>query len=407
MIANLPHRVPRWARAAMALTLAAGAAAALVATTGTGARAAAHRPGWRITAVFRGGRQEFDPGVSLQALAAVSSKDAWIAGRLNQSLTVREWNGKRWRSIAVPPGFTFGPSTRTSVSDSVVAASSSRDMWTFPQVVSTKKGPVPQYGLHWNGTSWTKSGFPANVRLTSAADFGPADSWVFGGRQNTNGFAAAYAARYNGSIWKAARAPGLVWLLSAPGPGDMWGLGWDNASIRQTAKRWVVMHWTGAAWHTVRLPALPSLGSKDASWQPSDIVGLGPHNVWVSEVPVVAPISGFVPSVSTALLHWNGSAWTIAEAPAPGENSGVLSYDGDGGFWLTVGQGDLGTAPADLLHYRHGRWTRQLAPAGHGYTDYAVTVLTYIPGTRSLWGVADVLPKAGWPTENAILKYGP
>jgi hypothetical protein len=393
--------------AVVACSLAATAAAALVATAGTGAaheaaaaEAAVPRPGWRITAVYSG---RF---VSLQALAAVSARTAWLAGSINQSLTVREWNGQRWRSIAVPRGFTSGPKSHISVSDSLVAASASHDMWTFPEVVPDKKGQPAQYGLHWNGRSWRKSGFPASLRLTSAADFGRTDAWLFGGREKANGFAAGYAAHYNGSTWQAARAPGLVWMLSAPGPDDMWGIGWSNASIRRANKHEIVMHWTGTAWRTVRLPALPSLGSDNASWQPSGIVGLGPHNVWVSEVPVVTPISGFVPSVSTALLHWNGTAWTVAEAPAPGENNGALGYDGHGGFWLTVGQGDGGTAPADLLHYRHGTWTRQLAPAGHGYTDYGVTVLTYIPGTRSLWGVADVL-KAGPPTENAILKYGP
>ena len=406
MIASRSHRRPRWAVAAVALSLSAAAAAAAVATAGTVATAATPRHGWRITAVYTGRSSGLDAGVSLQALAAVSRTDAWLAGSLNQSLTVREWNGKGWQSIAVPPGFTSGPRTHISAADSLVAASSSSDMWTFPNVVSAKSEPA-QYGLHWNGTSWTKSRFPADVRLTSVADFSPADAWVFGGIQNANGYAAAYAAHYRGRTWQAAKAPGLIWMLSAPGPDDMWGIGWANSTIRRTDQHEIVMHWTGKKWRTVQLPALPSLGSKDATWHPSGIVGLGPRNVWVSEVPVVDPSSGFVPSVSTALLHWDGTRWTVAKARAPGENNGALSYDGHGGFWLTVGQGDGGTAPAHLLHYRNGRWTRQLAPTEHGYTDYGVTVLTYIPGTRSLWGVADVLNFKAGPTDNAILKYGP
>jgi hypothetical protein len=397
----MPARPSRWiVIAAVALGVAASASASASATAaashGDAEPSSIAIEGWHVGGVYRGYPGSVDGGLQLQAIAAVSSTTAWVAGNYGRSLTVREWNGKTWRSLAVPPGLSPGAGSEVAVFDSVLAASSARDMWTFPQALNTKGPSAATYGLHWTGASWAKYTFPGDVWPLTAADFGPANAWLFGQTRNQNGQAFAYAARWNGSTWQTVRAPGPLRLLSAPAPDDMWGLAGNH-----------VAQWTGTAWRTVSLPGLPALGA-NARWQPTGIVALGPDNVWVSEVPLVSPSQESHPPVSAALLHWNGTGWTITtDRPPGGENNGSLAYGGASGFWLTVGEGDLMANPAILLNDRNGTWSRQLAPTKPGYTDYSVSLLTRIPGTGSLWAVAEFDNLHAGETDTAILKYGP
>lgn len=63
------------------------------------------------------------------------------------------------------------------MNDDIIAVSSATDMWTFPTVSGTAK--VVQYGLHWNGKSWSKSTF-GNLSPIQAAAFSVTNAWVFG-----------------------------------------------------------------------------------------------------------------------------------------------------------------------------------------------------------------------------------
>jgi hypothetical protein len=86
-----------------------------------------------------------------------------------------------------------------------------------------------------------------------------------------------------------------------------------------------------------------------------------------------------------------------------------VAQDGHGGVWLSLA--DISN-PADmksyLLHYLNGRWTRVPVPTTSGYEVVGPVTLSWIPGTRSLWGAAEEV-NAKSPKSNPkllILKYG-
>jgi hypothetical protein len=79
-----------------------------------------------------------------------------------------------------------------------------------------------------------------------------------------------------------------------------------------------------------------------------------------------------------------------------------IANDGHGGIWLATAKG----AGSDLVlwfdHYSRGRWTRTTVPSRAGEQPQ-LDNLTWIPGTRSLWGTGSVnFANNG----EAILKYG-
>ena len=62
----------------------------------------------------------------------------------------------------------------------------------------------------------------------------------------------------------------------------------------------------------------------------------------------------------------------------------------------------------ERLHYLNGMWTRTPAPTAPGDEVLEPVTLTWIPGTRSLWGAAiELNPKSlKSPGKLLILKYG-
>ena len=84
------------------------------------------------------------------------------------------------------------------------------------------------------------------------------------------------------------------------------------------------------------------------------------------------------------LLHWDGAAWSKADAPSSAETGLTdLASDGHGGLWATsyYVQGVLHRSPS-------GAWTTEPLPgSGHPEVDSMVR----IPGTRQVIGAGQVV----------------
>jgi hypothetical protein len=217
---------------AIALLLAGCAAAAGVGTV--------RARGWRIVAVLRhDGNHD-----SLSSVVATGPGDAWALGQPPQvsapipNADVEHWNGTTWRRVPVPPGTSLGDSSAEPL-----AASSASDAWIFPGS-SAQVGSlwyyVYDYALHWNGTAWHASGFPAKMIVQSAADLGPGDVWAFGTLQTSAEITVPYTARYNGRAWQQVKLPvapmaigtvgrhGLGRLCPHPGVTATWCSAWPG-----------------------------------------------------------------------------------------------------------------------------------------------------------------------------------
>jgi hypothetical protein len=276
-----------------------------------------------------------------------------------------------------------------------VASSSATNTWIFAENASSR-----EYGLHVTAGHETQVKFPAKVVISSAAVFSLSDAWAFGLSGAGGSALVPYAAHFNGHRWKQVTLPVAPDGVSALSSGDLWVYGTTAATLTSSHAAFAAAWWTGSGWHTVKLPNLHLAAG--AFMQPNSILALSDHNVWASGT--LGKDQGIGNGV--VLLHWNGKKWrSVRPKYALSQFDADMTPDGNGGFWVS---GYSSRAQAyrgpDIYHYRAGHWTRALAPTVDG-GGAQFGNLAWIPGTRSVWGAAELLNADG--SQGVIYKYGP
>jgi hypothetical protein len=337
---------------------------ATVAAAARGSRPAA--PGWRVAAVIG------PPGQDVSGrLSARSARGAWSVWTGTGFTAVERLQAGGWARVPLPARLT-----RYVRSAVAFDGDSAADFWLFSSYRTTR-------ALRFTGTGWAIAALPPWVLRASAgggrravtAVFGPDDVWVFSLQ------AGPYAAHYDGRAWAKVPLPGAPDAVSAVAANDIWAL--DGS---------LALHWNGRTWATSTLTSAaggpaPGFGHLTAT---------GPDSAWAWRTTGTPG-----PSARSAVLHWNGARWR----PIAGTPAGLIGSvvpDGSGGLWaagLAVTPGGRGF----LYHLAGGRWTRVSPPAGAGNPGRAS--LTWVPGTRSLWGTAE--GPAGADRQATLIAYRP
>ena len=371
-IRRLLHRsVPAAAAAALILVVALSAASAAPA-------AASGTPGWRIVQVLPGVTSGDElPGLTVGGLAAPGPRDAWLVGTNGATAIVRHWDGKAWRGLTPPKDLINSPFDQGI---ETMTASSASNLWIFDA-----RGPdssvINSEALHWTGRKWAAPDVINSETIGPVIALSSTDVWAIGD------LGVPY--HFNGKTWTTARIPIGVGAFSALSATDMWAVG-------GTSKGFGAARWNGRTWHVT--PTL-HLSSAISQGLIMGAAALTDSNVW-------ADIWVTVGTPHTVLVHWNGKAWKRAAfpydawAPVPGP----ITADGHGGLWLGLVTDPYAAAPVYwLAHLSDGRWTKTAVPRWHGRQP-AISFMSRIPGTRSVWGVADTTEL---PNDTMILKYGP
>jgi hypothetical protein len=411
--------------AAVTTAAASTATATTAAATAAASKAAVTGGNWRVAATIypaKGSR------VFLSSVAAPGADDVWALGgtitNSDQSFPVLEhWNGRTWKSVALPgsfAGFPFEPYQ--------VAASSAADVWVFTSSGEPKAGPLVGRWAHWNGDSWTTGAFPVikvagnnspSVTITAAAAAGQDDVWVgdtVADWDTQSGLPAqAFLANDDGHGWQVYRLPEtLVDLagISVVSRTDIWAAassvpGASGVTVG-SAQPSELLHWNGASWQSIQAPkgvaADAVLGvSARSAWVTGEVSGQGPdHVTWIA-----------------GAAYWNGARWTIVPDVAADANflqSGYIyqltsvAPDGQGGLWAVAEayQPIVGSLPgaASLWHYTNGRWTgTSLGSLG----DPSLFQLVTAPGTRDIWAAGTDAGRSsagGYPLDGTVLQYG-
>ncbi|BCY11715.1 hypothetical protein [Actinoplanes sp. L3-i22] len=145
--------------------------------------------------------------------------------------------------------------------------------------------------------------------------------------------------------------------VSVIAPNDVWAVGtwWNDDQVGP-----FTVHWDGTAWKSVPAPELS---------QPTYLTGvdtLAPDNVWaVGSGDDDAP--GAPVPTTGVLLHFDGTAWS--SAPAPAAAAGVetdlddidMRTPDDG--WAVGHTEKSGASDPLILHWHAGTWTQSAAPA--------------------------------------------
>jgi hypothetical protein len=288
---------------------------------------------------------------------------------------VDRWTGKTWVKVPLPARLT--PYAHNAVA---FAGDSASDFWLFSLYAKTQ-------ALRWTGTAWKLQPIPSWVvqRKAVAAKalvFGPGNVWVFG----VDAGAAGYAAHFNGRAWTKVSLPDVALAVTGLSPSDIWVAGKSS-----------VIRWTGGRW--ARVGAMPPIRVPCAcSFSVDDFTAGSSTDAWLASVAFDAkgnPLDRF-------LFHWNGKRWSTVARPA-GIKLGFMVPDGAGGLWAPGVATDNPGGFWFFYHRTGGRWTEVNPPAQ--VFNHEQEYLTWIPGTRSLWGVAAGYTANGTP-DTLILKYG-
>lgn len=351
-------------------------------------------------------------GSSFDAVATISSTDAWAVGSYNDGRQhphplIEHFDGRNWTIVAAPTG-------TGSVVYSITAISAS-DIWALSD------GAV----LHWNGHRWgvatdlgsytlfkvthtpggvlmalgfqrpsgatqvlvhgtsgwsplTTSPLPlpnshracdVQAGMSSITALSPADVWVGGsvGDPNAATPPCAYAAHWDGSHWTSPPVPNVtgndgtsIASISARGPNEVWAVGSDETSgenFRFVSRHGYVVRWNGTSW-----TKLCNFGC-GPDWSTIDATGSA---VWVVG-ETQYPQDPFTPA-QMEIDRWAGNGWVPQQVLTPPVTSqttpvySLVSASVHGGTVISVGSFYVdnhaaahGPEPAPLVDVRPDR----------------------------------------------------
>jgi hypothetical protein len=330
----------------LALLVAASAPAAPPKSTAT----------WSIAPTEAvGARSEFS------AVDALSATDGWAVGG---GPLVERWNGTRWSAVASPElvddsnGFFLLSGVDATTATDAFAVGTTTTFGTT--------GGSTAVVLRWSGASWTRMSLPAlkNGSLSAVHALTGTDAWAVGRLEPSIAFGETLALHWNGSAWSqvATPSPGtrdnVILSVAGSSPSDVWAVGYfGNLPYGNRTRHSLVLHWNGSAWSRVATPT-PEVGSGQTSL--NDVVALSPTDAWA-----VGYTTGFGGPTGAIALHWDGTGWHAASAPALNSLSSVTALSSTD-LWATGI--DAKTGLPRLAHWNGSAWTQRprQRPPGRG-----------------------------------------
>ncbi len=250
---------------------------------------------------------------TLNAVDDLSPGNAWAVGTTGPNTAERtlieHWNGTRWTAVPSPdPG--------ASNALEAISGTGASDLWAVGWFENTAQTFVALLFEHWNGTAWSFVAPP----VEGGAQFGqavtaiaPNDVWVVG----DTGGNATLSAHWDGTSWKLVNTPFLTSKnslnfltgVTATATNDVWASGYEGNVNGNLFSLPYVLHWTGSAWHLVKLPNAGTEGSTLRATH-----ALSATDVWA------VGVTGQTDGGQLALTeHFNGTSWAIMPALDPGQ----------------------------------------------------------------------------------------
>ncbi|MEU0560258.1 hypothetical protein [Dactylosporangium sp. NPDC006015] len=256
--------------------------------------------------------------------------------------------GVKWSAAPAVP-LRFGV-TAAQLND--VAVLSANDAWAVGEQADGQRHPI---AAHWNGTGWTTPNLPVptgpqgQYGLSTVDATGPNDVWAAG----TDASTAPVFLHGTATGWQrvpSAVPAGTVEDLDMLSPSDGWAVG---KTARGTGQP-LVLRWQGGSWTSVAAPEID--GSLTAV-----------HAVTADDVWAAGSQTEPDGSTSGLLLHWNGTAWTVAGQLPPLPGAGDVAFDdvsaaAHGDVWVVGARctGEDDCTPL-ALHLGAGGW--QVVPS--------------------------------------------
>ena len=333
---------------------------------------------------------------SLSSVVALSATDAWAVGYAGRSAwdppsqapLIAHWDGSTWDTVAQPVG--QGALT-------AVAARGPSDVWAVGHAwTSTPQGgygheaPIVE---HWDGSSWqAASAGPAEVAFYSASIDATGNLLAVGYTYNpSQGVASAVVYRYDGQTWQLepVSVPGAtssyLWGVATSPNGEAWAVGRKFVG-NQSA---LIVHWDGAVWSEVPTPSLPVTVPTYGGNELRSVSANSAHDVWAVGYNVVGAGGPYGPATHTLIEHWDGSTWSLANAPRSDDQSEQAGH---------TGLEAVSTLPNGRVWVAGHVNTPTVVPIAETLCEVNVTATGFAPARTS----ADVAATVAWrfPTTN-------
>jgi hypothetical protein len=251
---------------------------------------------------------------------------------------------------------------------------------------------------------------PANLEsdLRAVVAFSGQDAWAVGegGVNQEGGVQYPLAMHWDGASWSIVDVPasyghqGLL-AVGGSGPDDVWAMGLSHQAL----------HWDGTSWTLV-----PMADPGSAFWHVESISSIAADDAWA-----VGNMTNGTGSSGTPLTeYWDGSSWSIVDAPdlAPqpqtAESYATLSAVEAGAsndVWATGDTGNVapvGQSNTVALHWDGSSWTRTDTPdveAQNGTYGHLLGVSA--AGSTDVWavGIAGDAPGTMGGGDRALIEH--
>jgi hypothetical protein len=216
---------------------------------------------------------------------------------------------------------------------------------------SATAAPQAPDARHWTITKTVDPSDQANY-LSALKAFGANDLWAVGAwyRQNRS-TPGTLTEHWNGTSWKRVKSPNVtagyneLYGVDGAAPDDVWAVGYHNISY-YGSERTMALHWDGSAWSVVETPNLGTNANLLGG-----IAAISADDAWA--VGYGDDAGGF--RGRAVALHWNGSAWSMANPSQPGRRAGFVSVDAlaSNDVWAVGSDGEAPLAE----HYDGSTWS--------------------------------------------------
>jgi hypothetical protein len=214
--------------------------------------------------------------------------DCWAVGSTGNNAAIADhWNGSAWSVVQLP-----APPQSYSTELPAISCTSFASCWAVGDYGSDTTSALLPYAEHWNGVAWSVVTLPHpkgafDTGLVSVSCISTVLCWAAG---TAGGPGTPLLERWNGHVWRLARAPALAHStpegVYCAGLTNCWVTGYDR-------KGTLAARWDGSTWSLTATP--PSGGGEllSLSCMERDCMAVGDNGG------------------RTLAEHWNGSAWTV------------------------------------------------------------------------------------------------
>jgi len=256
---------------------------------------------------------------------------------------------------------------------------------------------VTQECLPWRLVSGISPGVVANW-LFGVASITANNAWAVGGYWDASG-GGTLIVHWNGENWSQIPSPNdtynnVLYGIAAATSNDVWAVGYHGYPFQE---HMLILHWDGTSWQLIKSPT-----AETADYL-YGVVALAANNVWAVGYSAIysAPMS----TMSTLIMHWDGTQWSIVPSPnaSPYDALRSITAVAANDIWAVGTTLTASNVKETLvLHWDGVSWKRIPSPSpGKSYNDLYAVVSTR---PDDIWAVGDYGSDPA-PTKTLILHW--